>query len=514
MYFLLPKKAQWPILLVFSYAFYYLAGEKLPIYMLVTTLVTHFAALGIFRIKELSDQKIKADSSITKEAKKAMRKKADNQRKAVLIAAVCVNIGILSVFKYTNFVWSGLSQLLMHAGLTITRTRFNLLLPLGISFYTFQSTGYLIDVYRKQATPEKNFFKTALFVSYFPQIIEGPIGRFNKLAPQLFAEHKFSFVRTKKALFLILWGFLKKLLIADNLAPMVTEISANYAAHDGFQILIALLFYGIQLYADFSGYMDIAMGFSGILGIELAENFHRPYFSQNLAEFWRRWHISLCSWFRDYLFYPMFMSKASMNLAKKLRAKGHKTAATNVPTFIAMAIVWFLTGLWHGACWTEIIWGLSNGLIMIFSQQYKGTYEKINQKLHIPTESKAWKVFCILRTYLLVTLLNFICEFPTLRDSLRAFLMMLRNPLPHGFAPSYIFPATMDAGLLAVIVMLLCCVLLFCHSLYEENKGSVVERICQKHWLVQASVYIMLFVVILVFLHDSADTGTFMYAQF
>lgn len=515
LYFVLPKKCQWPLLLIASYAFYFLASEKLPVYIIITTAVTYFAARGIQFFKDKTDETIKSRPEITKDEKKALRAAGDKKRKAVLITAVCINLGILCFFKYTNFIFSNITSLLSSAGLNISSRQFNLLLPLGISFYTFQSVGYIIDVYRKQVKAEKNFFKTALFVSYFPQIIEGPIGRFGKLAPQLFAEHSFSFERTKKAVFLILWGLVKKLVIADNLAPMINEISENYNNYSGIAIITGLLFYGIQLYTDFSGYMDIATGFSGILGIELAQNFNRPYFSHNLSEFWRRWHISLCSWFRDYLFYPIFMSKKSMELAKKIRAGGRKTAAKNIPTFIAMAIVWFLTGLWHGACWTEIVWGFSNGLIMIFSQQFKSVYDSINKKLHIKTECIVWRVFQIVRTYILVTLLNFICEFNTLTDSVRSFVRIFTNPIPSEISVASLLPVIVDSGIINLIVLFSACMVLFCYSLYEEKRGSVIELICQKSWIIQSAVIIIITLCILLFGGSTGDlTGGFMYAQF
>lgn len=516
LYFVLPKKCQWPLLLIFSYAFYWFAGEKLPFYILISTAVTFFAANGIQLIKDRTDAEIKERKEITKDEKKLLRASCDKKRKAVLIVAVCINIGLLCIFKYTDFVVSGFSSLLNSFGFGIQQKHFNLLLPLGISFYTFQSVGYIMDVYRKQVKAEKNFFKTALFISYFPQIIEGPIGRFGKLAPQLFAEHKFSFERTKKALLLILWGFFKKLVIADNLSPMIYEETSSGGSYYGITFLFCMIFYGIQLYADFSGYMDIVSGFSNILGIELAENFKRPYFSYNLAEFWRRWHISLCSWFRDYLFYPIFMSKSSMNLAKKLRAKGHKIAATNIPTFIAMAIVWFLTGLWHGASWVEIMWGLSNGLIMIFSKQFKNVYDSINLKLKIKTDSHIWNVFRIIRTYLLVSFLNFICEFKTKANFADTFRTVFANPFPDTLNLRYFFPGISAYGIFAIIVPVAACIMLFIHSLYEEKSSKTVsELIFSRSWLVQTVIISMLFVIIMLFGNITSDsTGGFMYAQF
>lgn len=515
LYFVFPHKIQWFVLLIFSYVFYYSVSGRLPIYIFITTVITYLAANFINKIKKDTDKKISENESITKDEKKVLRSSSDKKRKAVLIIAICLNIGLLAIFKYVNPFLQAFSKFSADFGVAVSATKINLILPLGISFYTFQSIGYLVDVYRKKTAPEKNFFKTALFVSYFSQIIEGPIGRFDKLAPQLFAQHKFSFERFKKSVFLVLWGFFKKLVIADNLAPMITDVKLNYNAYDGFQVLLTMFLFGIQLYADFSGYMDIVTGFSSILGIEIEKNFNRPYFSKTVTEFWRKWHISLCSWFRDYLFYPIFMSKKMMNLAKRLRTKGHKTAAKNIPTYIAMIVVWFLTGLWHAANWPQVLWGLCNGLIMISALQFKPAYDKINKKLHIKTNSFPWTVFRIIRTYLLMTLLNFISEFATLRDALNCIARMFSGIIPSSVSVSYFFPKIIDSGIFVVAFTLLACLLLFAHSLYEEKHGSVIKKVCSKNFVIQLTVFIVILFYIVLFSDASNNAaGGFMYAQF
>ena len=516
LYFVLPHKCQWPMLLIFSYAFYWFAAEKLPIYMVVTTVVTFFSAFLIDSINCKSDNYIKENKeTISRQEKKELKNKAKKKGRTILVVALILNFGMLAVFKYSDFVVGNITGLLAHFGIETGYTGFNLLLPLGISFYTFQSTGYIIDVYRGKVKAEKNPLKLALFVSYFPQIIEGPIGRFGDLHTQLISEHKFSFDRLKRNILLILWGFLKKLVIADNLALTVNEVSGNYAIYDGFQLFVCMILYGIQLYTDFSGYMDMASGFSGILGIELAQNFKRPYFSTSLAEFWRRWHITLCAWFRDYLFYPIYMSKKCMGISKKLRKKGHKKAATIIPTFIATVIVWFLTGLWHGAYWTEIVWGLCNGLIMMFSLQFKDGYEKVNRRLHINEESKIWTAFRIIRTYLLVTALNFITVFESFSDSAKAFVGFIKNPLPHGLSLAYFLPKLSGYGVMVTLVVLLCCTLLFAVSLYEERHKNSGETICACHWIVQTITFIVLFAIVVLFSGNASGlSGVFMYAQF
>lgn len=502
-YFLLPKKMQWLILLIFSYAFYYLVGGSLPVYILVTTVVTYLATNLIFKLKKDVDKTIADNKEMSKDEKKELRFVSDKKRKAILITAICINIGMLAVFKYTK-TFAGFF------GTTV-----NLLLPLGISFYTFQSIGYMVDVYRKKVDAEKNLFKTALFLSYFPQMIQGPIGRFGDLAPQLFEQHSFSFDRLKKGIMLILWGFVKKLVIANNLSPLTHEITVNYQSYEGIQILIGMMLFGIQLYADFSGYMDIVGGFSGILGIEIAENFKRPYFSKNVTEFWRRWHMSLCFWFRDYVFYSIFMSKKMMNLAKKLRAKDRKTAAKNVPTYIAMIVVWFLTGLWHNLNGPQIFWGLANGIIMIAAVGLKANYEKVCERLHISIESKFWNLIRILRTYFIMTLLNFFSEFSSLESIMKCTGRAFTTLIPSGVSLSYLLPKTVDIGIVGIIMTFAACVALLTHSFYEEKHGSVIEKICTKNWLVQ-SIYIisLLFFVLLFNYTLTGVSGGFMYAQF
>lgn len=514
-YFWLPKKYQWVILLLSSYAFYYLVSEKLPVYLLITTVVTYAAAVCIQTCIDSTDDEIRSREKISKTEKKSLKAQCAKRCKVILIVAVCINLGMLGVFKYADFVVSSASSALSSFGVDAKLPHLNLLLPLGISFYTFQSIGYIFDVHRKKVTAEKNFLKVALFVSYFPQIIEGPIGRFDALAPQLFAEHKFSFERLKRAAFFVIWGLMKKMVIADNIAPMTNEIIKYYTSYSGITIFIGMILFGIQLYADFSGYMDIVMGLSCVMGIDLAQNFKRPYFSRSLAEFWRRWHISLCSWFKDYLFYPISTSKTCINISKKLRAKGHKKAAKNIPVFIAMAVVWFFTGLWHSADWVEILWGVSNGLIMIFSLQFKDKYRSLNKKLGINPDSVVWKMIQVCRTYLLVTFLNFICEFDNLSDAIKSFSQIVAYPIPCEISLSSFLPRLAANGIPGIIAVFVACIILFSHSLYEEKKGSFIDDLLKKKWTLQAFVMIALVFYLLIFGDITRElSGGFMYAKY
>lgn len=505
-YFVFPSKYQYIVLLAASYVFYFFANGGLPVYMAATTLIIFAGTNLMSGIDEKTKAYIKNTEDITREQKKAAKASAKSRKKVILTLMIIINLCLLSVFKYSK-------AFLGSFGIDFS---FNLVFPLGISFYTFQSLGYSIDVFRGKVSAEKNVLKTALFVSYFPQIVEGPIGRFDRLAPQLFSEHRFSFEKCQKGFILILIGFVKKLVIADNLYVLVEGLISEYGKYDGFQIFVGIMLYGVQLYADFSGCMDIAMGFSRILGIQLDYNFKQPYFSQSVAEFWRRWHISLCLWFRDYLFYSLSMSKLMKNFGKKLKGKYPK-AAVNLPIYISTMVVWSLTGLWHVASWPYVLWGVFNGIIMVFSLQFEGTYNTVKSKLHINDKSKIWQLFRIIRTYLIMTVLNFMCEFSTMGSFIDCVKRVCVNPLPHGFSPSYILPMLIDKGLPAILLIFVSCALLLVYDIGEEacGTGEVINKMCGRSWLIRGAVMLILSLLIIMMTHNSADfSGGFMYAQF
>ncbi len=266
--------------------------------------------------------------------KKSINARGMLRKRRVCLVAILINFGILVVLKYSNFLIDTVNGFFNAIDVTYDIHNVSFVLPLGISFYTFQAIGYLIDVYRKKYPAEESFFRFALFLSYFPHIIQGPFSRFDDLGKTLFTQHKFSYERLCEGSRRILWGFFKKLLIADNIAIVVNEIFSNYGNYIGPQMLAVAFFYGIQIYADFSGYMDIVCGISHILGVDLTENFKQPYFSKSIDEFWRRWHITLGRWFRDYLFYPVAMSKKTQKIARKAREKLGQSVGRLIPRLL------------------------------------------------------------------------------------------------------------------------------------------------------------------------------------
>ncbi len=278
----------------------------------------------------------------------------------------------------------------------------NIMLPLGISFYTFMTLGYALDVYGEIIQPQQNLAKYALFISYFPQITQGPIGNYGTLEPQLFSGHDFDGIRFRNGAYRIIKGYFKKLVIAGRLADYVSTVYRTPGNYGGLTLVIATVFYAVQLYCDFSGYMDIALGISEMFGIKLDENFDKPYFSKSIPEYWRRWHVTLNDWFRDHLFYPLMVAEWNRRLSDGLKKimPGVKTAT--IRTMFALAAVWVTTGIWHGASWTYVCWGVYYALIMMLSTGTRSWMKKFCRKIHWNAENELIRIFCTVRTFFIV----------------------------------------------------------------------------------------------------------------
>ena len=321
LYWWLPNRFRIGLLLIASYYFYMSWNVKYVVLILFTTIVSYTAALLIAKSSSL------------------------RTKKCILTLSLIACLGVLFVFKYFNFFTGALADFLNMFALHLHPMTLKLLLPVGISFYTFQTLGYVIDVYRGTTKPERNFLVYATFISFFPQLVAGPIERTNNLLPQIKAVHEFDYPQAVYGIKLMAWGFFKKLCIADILAFRVVDmVFSDLYRYNGLELLIAVFFFTIQIYCDFSGYSDIARGCSKMLGIDLMENFRSPYFSASLREFWNRWHISLSTWFRDYVYIPL-----GGNRCGKFRH--------NMNLLLTFAI----SGLWHGANWTFLVWGILHG---------------------------------------------------------------------------------------------------------------------------------------------------------
>lgn len=421
-FYALPKKCQWIVLLVASFIFYLSFSWKFLFFIISTIVTIYGATYGIDKVNK-TQEKYLAENELDLDKKKEY--KAKNKKKKKLYVTLCIlfNIGVLFVLKYANFVISSFQGIISWFGAKPSPITLNLILPLGISFYTFQAVGYLADVYWGKVAFEKNIFRLALFTSFFPQIIQGPISRYNELAPQLAEHKKFSYDKIMRGIMLILWGLFKKLVIADVFGGVVTNGFGAVSSLNGLQAWFTLIAYLIQDYTDFSGCIDIAMGVAECFGIGLPQNFERPYFSLTISEYWRRWHMSLGSWFKDYIFYPISISKFSINLGKfcKKHSKKNSYVAKQIPAFFGLIIVWLSTGLWHGASWNYVLWGLYYGILVILGILFEPLSQKFLAKTKINTKSWWYKTFQWLRTMWLLVVGRIIFRSNSLADAWKMF---------------------------------------------------------------------------------------------
>lgn len=512
-YYLIPKRFRWPLLLAASYLFYFIAGPDYLIYIAVTTVTTYYAARRIERNADGQSRYLKENKeTLTKEEKRAYKDGQKRIRLRWIVACLLLNLGILAVVKYTNFVISNVNGVLAVFGQTPRLSFVTLALPMGISFYTFQAMGYLVDVYRGTCRAEKNLFKFALFVSFFPQLVQGPISRFGDLAPTLCGEHAFNAGTVSRGLQRMLWGYFKKMVIADRILAAVSTIIGNAGVYNGAYAVVGMLFYTVELYADFTGGIDITIGIAETLGITVRENFDRPYFSKSLKEYWRRWHISMCAWFRDYLFYPVSASKPMQKLTRFSRRRLGDRVGKRLPVYISSFIVWLATGVWHGASWNFIVWGLANWAVLMVSEELEPLYARFHKRFAV--DGSLWyKAFRVGRTFLLVCVLNLFDCYQSLADTFRvlASVFTARNWSVLWDGSLLKLGLTgLDYGILAAGAAVLLGVSLV------QRRGSVREQIAARPYPVRFLVWYGLFLVVLLMgaYGIGYDASQFIYNQF
>lgn len=436
LYFVLPKVVKNLWLLVSSYYFYMCWMPQYALLILFSTATTFLSAILI---------------------DKARNKKS---KKAALIFSIALNLGVLFLFKYYNFFSANIAQLFLSFGVVLAPPSFSLLLPVGISFYTFQALGYSIDVYRKDTPCEKNFITYALFVSFFPQLVAGPIERSKNLLPQFYEYKSFKYKRVKNGLVQMAWGFLKKMVIADGAAQIITFVYSDPTKFTGIQLVVASLLFAFQIYCDFSGYSDIAIGSARVLGFNLMRNFAHPYFAKNVSEFWRRWHISLSSWFMDYLYIPLGGSRKGKNR-----------------TLINLFLTFLVSGLWHGAQWTFVAWGAINGIYIILDRLLKPYSVRLQRSLHINKNGILANIFGAIVTFLLIDFSWIFFRAKNLED---AFYIV--GNLFTGLIPSLTDGALLSMQLSQIgffskngIAIVICIVVMLLVELWERNSLLVLK---------------------------------------
>ncbi|OUL63034.1 MBOAT family protein [Flavobacterium sp. AJR] len=380
------KSAQNALLIVASYYFYSCWDWRFLFLLVFSTFLDYYTGIQI------------------------EKGKSERSRKFWFWLSILVNLGFLGVFKYYNFFAASFSDLLNSAGFKASPILLNVILPVGISFYTFHGLSYVIDIYFKRIKAEYNFVDYSLFVSYFPLLVAGPIERATHLLPQVKVKREFNFQMAKEGIYQIIWGLVKKVVIADTCATYANAIFDNYTSMNSFSLILGAIYFAFQIYGDFSGYSDIALGVSKLFGLDLLRNFNYPYFSRDIAEFWRRWHISLSSWFRDYLYIPLGGSKGGIWM--KIRN-----------TFI----IFVVSGFWHGANWTYIVWGFINAvyfLPLLLSNSNRNNMDVIVLKWNFGSVKV---IMSILYTFLLTCVAWVFFRARTITDAIEYLKRMISN---------------------------------------------------------------------------------------
>ena len=493
LYLFLPKMGRRLCLLFFSWAFFWAVSGRLIVYLLASTVLVYVFGLWLDRILVAQKQAL---AVCEKSEKKSIRAHFQKRMLRVCVFGALLQIGILLVVKYTPFFAENLNTLfhLLHINAAVPLPSFAI--PIGISFYTLQAASYIIDVYHLKIPADRNFVRIALFMSFFPQIMEGPICRYSDTAPTLWEAPRIrwdNFIRGSER---ILFGLMKKTVGADRLNLFIENVFKGYTEYDGFVIALSAVCYTIQLYMDFSGTMDVVIGTGEIFGVIMPENFKRPFFSRTISEFWTRWHITLGTWFRDYLFYPVSMSKPMKRLTSKARKRFGNHYGPLFAGGIALFCVWLCNGLWHGAGWHYIAFGMYHFVLILAGSLILPLSIRLAGKLHISREHMVYRVLQTIRTFILVCFGELIFRALSLGDAIgmlkRIFTCFTFATLRDGS----LFTFGMDAKDYLILLVLL--VLIFVISLLQERGVKIREGLAKKGFLVHAIAIwaLILFLVI------------------
>lgn len=495
-YYLVPGKFQWLVLLTASIIFYFWSATPYTlIYVLLSIVSVYWATRRI----EVLDVRLEQTDD------KENRKKIMSAKRSAYLIGVIICVGMLAALKYMNFILgnAGIIASLFGKGVAIPEVHW--IASLGISFYTLQMVGYLTDVYWGISKPQRNIAKLALFNCYFPQMISGPISRYHELEETLFGIHKFDAQKIYQGLLRILIGFFKKLVISEHLIKVTDAIYAAPAEYGGVFVWIGTALYVIQIYADFAGCMDIVMGVSECFGVILPENFKTPFCSTTIQEFWQRWHITLGTWLKDYIMYPILRSSLWSKYTKTVKKKWGKRAAKLIPTFTGMLILWFGMGLWHGGGWNYIGEGIWFWLVIVLGQVLEPQFKSVLQKLRINAEGKVWYYFRCMRTTFIYAVGALFFKAGTLKNA----LFMLReafSPIRLINTVNEIVPVvlvidenigTMQLSWTALSVAV-GTVIMVIWGIMEKHGKPFIKTVAKKNMFVNAVVvYVLLFMILL-----------------
>lgn len=481
LYFVIPSKWRKMWLLLASYYFYMSWNAKYVLLIGTSTIATYICGLLL---------------------SKCMKEKAAVwKKKTIIVSCMILNLGILAVFKYGNFTIDSVNAILKMFHMNVIDRKIDLLLPVGISFYTFQALGYIVDVYRGDVEAEKDFCRYALFVSFFPQLVAGPIERSKNLLNQMRGIEKirlWNARRVTSGAILMVWGFFMKMVISDRIALLVNQVFDNYRVYGSTELILAALGFTVQIYCDFGSYSIIAIGAAKIMGFELMENFNTPYFARNIRDFWSRWHISLSTWFKDYLYIPLGGNR-----------KGKWRKALN------LMIVFLVSGLWHGARWNFVAWGGIHGLYQVIGDLTRHTKEKIIKRLQIKTECMSWKLLQTVITFSLVVFAWVFFRADSITDALYFIKRMLIRQTPWALFDGTIYTLGLDATEINILIFSII-VLLLVDLIKYRKKINLDEFLFEQNIWFEWLVLIVLIGMIFVFgeYGPAFDVQQFIYFQF
>lgn len=517
-YYIVPKKWQWAVLLLASYGFYISTGIDNLIYILFTTLFSYASGLWMQKLRNNNQAEILAQGdNITKDEKRQMKKEVSKRIHTIQVLTVLVNLAVLAYVKYLNFFIGCFNDLFTMFKWDASIPMVNIIVPLGISYFTFNSIGYLIDVGRGKHKAETHIGKFALFVSFFPSIVQGPLFRYNDVGMQLQQPHKFDYDNVTQGIQLMLWGYFKKLIIADRVAIIANTIFApGFTGYNGSEIFLGVVAYSFQIYGDFSGGIDITRGVAQMMGIDLPVNFERPFFATSMADFWHRWHMSLGAWMREFVFYPVMLSKPVTAVSKKMRKRFGGHAGKIVPSVAAPFVVFFLMNIWHGLSAQRIANALYNAIIISSSVALAPVYQKITEKLRIKTDRFSFRLFQILRTFGVLCISRILTKAPSMKDALKMIKELFTS-----FDLDLIFCLKgkifeYGVGQREMFILFLALLVLLVVGILQENGMKIRKTIAQQGFIFRWFIFISLIAAILIFgvYGPGYDASAFIYGGY
>ena len=494
LYQITPKSKRWVTLILLDCILFYLISGKLIVFIIASALIMYYTGLKMDALQNEFDAKKK---TLERSERKTLKQQTQKKKARFLAMGAAAHIGALLILKYTAFFFSNLQVLFNMMNVTVSLPIPAFVLPIGISFYSFQAISYMADVYRGTIPADRNFFRLFLFLSFFPCLMEGPICRWSQTAERLWEGNPITYTSLTMGLQRIGWGVMKKRVISDRLNPLVTELYTNFVNYDGFMMLVAAIAYTIQLYCEFSGTMDIVIGIGQVFGVTLPENFKQPFFSKSISEFWTRWHITLGTWFKDYLFYPISMSKLMKKWTLEARKKIGRYYGPVLVGGIALFAVWLSNGLWHGVGWNYIFFGMYHFVLILGGSLITPLGQKVTEKLKINREGKPYQYFRIIRTALLVTIGEMFFNAHGLSSGLVMFKKLITE-----FSLTSLYNGTlMNLGLDIhdYLIVLFTLIILLVTAVLKEKGIQIREEVAKKPTVLRWALYYSLILFVIIF---------------